>query len=937
MAWFSRMRAWFRRDRRSADLDEELDFHLAMRQQWNVDRGMKEGDAKRDARLRFGNQSVWRERIREMGWTMIPQSMLQDLRYGWRTLWRNARFTAVAVIALALGIGINTAIFTAYKVLLLRGIEARDPNSIVNVLLVRRNGTVGVGSQFSYRDYQAYRDQLHGLSGLITEAHAYEQVILSGAGGTVAEQKAASDSLFGKWGLLPSSTPASTAELASIFMVSENYFTVLGVAPLRGRLFVEQGREALAKAPAKAPAVVISENYWQKRFGGDPSILGKALRLNGSPFTVIGITPQDFVGTGIGVPDFWIPLSLEPLLHPGDQSLQDIDDPCCRIYGRLAPGVSLGQAQAEFSALALKQFALHKKPEDAADEPASIQLLPGSPFPGKFPPGLRFAIALIMAATALVLVIACANVASLQLARAASRQSELGLRMSLGAGRRRLIRQLLTESALLGLIAGSLALFSSWAILSIMAKLAKDALPADVGTYIVHVNLDLQIFAYVFGISIMAGVLFGLAPALESTRSALTVALKASAMMSPRRSRRLRDFLVAGQVAVSLVLLIGGSMLVRSAIRALTMDTGYETKHVVDLHLQYPEGPLYDDARQHELVSELRRRLATTVGVISITAGRAPDDGGIRSAAVQVDGLKADARSAKAYLDYSYVQGNFFDALGIPLIQGHSFGTQPGEPEPVAVLSEAAAQLLWPGQRAVGRSIQLNTDGQYHQKDEFLPDGRTYEVIGISRTVRGELIDNSDAAEIYLPIPENRLQKYPILIRTSNPPGELLRNLGTILSSVDPNLVGSTFTLEEMLRETPPFMASSLAALIAGTIGLLGLLLAAMGIYGTVSYMVVLRTREVGIRIALGARKRAILSLILRDSGGPVLIGLAIGLLLAIGDSYLLHRILYGIDFIDPISFGGVALLFLGIALGASYIPSRRAMRVNPVEALRYE
>lgn len=930
MAWFSRMRAWFRRDRQGADFDEELQFHLAMREQWNIDRGMKGGDAKRDARVRFGNQSVWREHIREMGWTTLPHSILQDLRYGLRTLWRNARFTSVAVIALALGIGINTAIFTAYKALLLRGIEARDPQSMVNVLLVHRNGNVD--PYVSYPDYEAYRDQVRGLSGLITQAHVYEQVILTGAGGTLEERNAAGDSLFGRWGLLPSSTPASTAELASIIMVSENYFPVLGVAPLRGRLFTGQDREALAKSPG----VVISENYWQKRFDGDPAIIGKALRLNGAPFTIIGITPRDFVGTGIGVPDFWIPLSLEPLIHPGDRSLKDPDDECCLMYGRLGSGVTVEQAQAEFFALAQHQFALHKKAK-AEDAPASIQLTPGSPFPRKFDSSLQFAIALIMAATALVLVIACANVASLQLARAASRQGELGLRMSLGASRRRLIRQLLTESALLGLIAGSLGLFSSWAILSIMAKLAKDALPADVGTYIVHVNLDLQIFAYVFAISIVAGVLFGLAPALESTRSALSAALKASVMMSPRRSRRLRDFLVGGQVAVSLVLLIGGGMLVRSAIRALTMETGYETKHVIDLHLQFPEGPQYDDARQHALVSELRRRLAITQGVVSVTAGRAPDDGGIRTAAVTVDGQRTGAHSAKAYIDYTYVQGNFFDTLGIPLIQGHSFGMQAGEPEPVVVLSEAAAQQLWPGQRVVGRSIQLNTDGQYHEKSELVPDGRSYEVVGISRTVRGALIDNSDAAEIYLPIPENRLQKYPMLIRTSMLPGELVRNLGNILGSVDPNLVGTTFTLDEMLRSTPPFAASSLAALIAGTIGLLGLVLAAMGIYGTVSYMVVLRTREVGIRIALGARKRSILSLILRDSCGPVVAGLAVGLVLAIGDSCLLHRILYGIGFIDPISFGGVALLFLLIALVASYIPSRRAMRVNPVEALRYE
>jgi predicted permease len=652
----------------------------------------------------------------------------------------------------------------------------------------------------------------------------------------------------------------------------------------------------------------------------------------------VGITPHNFVGTTVEAPDFWLPLSLEPLVHPDDNWLRDRENTCLRIYARLASGSTTGQAQAEMTVLGDHLRSLHDPRADLA-KPVSALVWPGSPFPLPVNQlhGLRYVLLLILMAVGMVLVIACANVASLQLARAASRQNELSMRLSLGASRLRIIRQLLTESALLGLVAGAVALLFSWAMLETMVVMAADAFPADYGTFIFHVTPDLGIFAYVFCLSLVAGVLFGLAPALESSGAALSSALKANAGTAQVRNRRLRDFLMAAQVAVSLVLLIAGSMLIRSSIRALKMDTGYDSKHEASLGLKFPEGSKYSADRKLALVREVCTRLAALPGVVAITSGRAPDGVEIRTAAISLNGEKPSPQNTQAILYYDYIQANYFQTLGIPLLFGRGFQTQSGQPEIAVILSESAAQVLWPGQNPIGRRLRLGTDEQYHTKGEVLPDGPTYEVIGVARDTRGVLLNGTDSEQIYLPMPEDRLQDYPILIRTQGDPTQITGVIGSMISSIDPNVAAYSFTLEEMLRQTESFIASSLSAAIASSVGLLGLLLASMGIYGTVSYAVVLRTREVGIRMALGATRRDVLILMLRESTRPVLAGLLVGMCLALWATHLLRGVLYGLGTVDGVSFAGVSVLFLAIALIAAWLPSRRAMRVDPMVALRYE
>jgi hypothetical protein len=336
-------------------------------------------------------------------------------------------------------------------------------------------------------------------------------------------------------------------------------------------------------------------------------------------------------------------------------------------------------------------------------------------------------------------------------------------------------------------------------------------------------------------------------------------------------------------------------------------------------------------------VRELRTRLSTLPGAATITSAWAPLGDGLHTAAVSLNGENPSPQNTKLVLYYTYIQANYFRALGIPLLIGRGFSSQGDQPEPTVILSESTAQLLWPGQNPIGRTLRLGTDGQFHGKGELLPDGPPYQVIGIARDTRGILMDGSDAEQIYIPLPQDHIQDYPILIRTHADPTQFMNSIGSVISSIDPNLIATASTLDDLLRTTPSFAAASFSAAIATTVGSLGLFLAAMGIYGTVSYIVVLRTREVGIRMALGAHKRDIMRLMLLEGMRPVFAGLLVGMALAVGASYLLRGMLYGLRRVDSISFLGVSTLFLAIGLLASYVPSRRAMGVDPVIALRYE
>ena len=920
MGWVSRIRTLWSREKHSSDLDEELAFHLAMREQWNAEHGMGEQEARSNARRRFGNITRWKEMMGDIDVFTLPETVWQDVRFAARMLLKNASFTAIAILALGLGIGVNTAIFTVYRAFLLRGVDAKENKQMVNLSRL-----------FSYPDFEAYRDHNHVFSGLV--AATADEAALTGMKGAAHVGGSMGGALARAAGFRLPSLMAGGAEYVTVSLVSDNYFSVLGVDAARGRVFgaVKSGDDQ------DAPIALISWNYWQRRFEGDSAMVGKTIKMNGAAFTIIGITPRDFMGTNINVPDFWLPLREQAVLHAESTMLVDRENICCRLYGRLQRGTTLSQAQAEINILAEQLRTLHA-PKSEGRKPTTIQIYPGSPFGRDIDSGLKFAVALIMCAVGMVLLIACANLASLQLARSAARQKEMGVRLSLGAKRGRLIRQLLTESALLGLIAGAVSLLTTWWVLHLLVVEISATLPAEWGAVALHVAPDMQIFAFVFAISLLAGIVFGLVPALESSRPNLTSALKEEGglLVLTASKGRLREVLIGIQVTVSLVLLIAGGILIHSSMRVLEMKTGYETKHVLALDLSFPDGFGYTPDRKTREILALRAQILSLPGVRTVTIGRPPNGGGFRSATVVLKGKRPGDPSAERELYYTYVQDNYFATLDIPITSGSGFNPSQ-QRQPVAIVSQSAAQDLWAGKSPIGESLVLDGSEQFHERGELIPQSTSYRVIGTVPDTRGVLLDGSDSSKIYLMLPSARLDDRPLLIRTDGDPRLRVNQISGLARDLDANLVAYSATLDDMLTQSPQFVISRLSAMFASMLGVLGLMLASLGIYGTVSYAVVRRTREVGIRMALGARKRDVIVMILRETTRPVLAGLAMGLVGATFAARLMRAILFGVSAFDSLSFVGVSILFFLIAMLAAFVPARRAARVDPMVALRYE
>ena len=888
----------FRRRRPVDDLEEEIRSHLEMEEQENLESGMPPEEAHYAALRRFGNVTLAQERSREMwGWQSV-ETLWQDLRYGARQLRRNPGFTAVAVFTLTLGIGLNTTIFTLFDAVTLRPLPVKDPTTVVNVYQ-RIQGEPGSYRSFSYPEYVALRDSNSVFSGLV--AYSWIPIEID-SGATTAE-----------------------AEEAHALLVSGNYFTVLGGEAVLGRTFTPEEDQA----PGAYPVVVLSHAFWKQHFDSDPATVGKSVKLNGIRFTVVGIAGQDFVGTEPQIPDLWVPLTMQGQLMPRDDRLPDRGSFWLEVVARLRPSVSIRQASAAMDVL-INRFS---RDYLGTSEQASITLTPGSFVARPDVRGQVDSLAfLVMAAVGMVLLIACANVANLMLARATGRRKEIAIRLSLGATRRRLIQQLLTESSLVALLGGGFGLLLAYWMPNLLIEALKPPYEQPIA---LHLGLDIPILGYTLLLSLITGAAFGLAPALQASKPNLLSAIKdgGNPFGQGLSRSRLHNLLVVAETSICVVLLMGAGLLVRALKRAQTVNLGFDAKHVLVVALDLDLHG-YDDIRAAEFHRELTEQLQTLPGVKSVSlASLAPLGGISRGAPITIGGRETSASLSSLSVNYWVVSPNYFETLGVPIVRGRNFSvldTRGGPP--VAIVNEAMARQFWPGGDPVGKRLRPGP-----------PSVPFAEIVGVVKNTRGARLWEADEPYVYLPILQTT-EGPPVqtgqlgmklLVRAEANPGTVAAMLPRVVKRLDPNVQASSTLLVKSVGRWVWF--SQVGAILSSGLGLLALLLAAVGIYGVMSYSVTQRTHEMGIRMALGASQDDVLKLVVGQGVRLTLLGAAIGLLISLAATRVIAGMLYGVKPTDPVTFVSVSLLLTAVALLACYIPARRATKVDPMVALRYE
>ncbi len=873
------LRALLRKEETEQELDEELRFHLEKETEKKVKNGISATEARYAALRSFGGVERVKEECRDVRGVRLIEALWQDLRYGLRMLNRKPGFTLIAVITLALGIGANTAIFSVVMAVLVRPLPFREPEALVS--FQASNERVGVGHGFlSQSDVLDFRRQ----------AESFEQIVA--------------------WDTSPINLSGTgRPERLEGVSVTTNFFQTLGAQPLLGHDFSPED------GSPSSNRVIIGYGLWRRQFGGDPGVIGRRISLGGDTdrSIVVGVMPAGFDFPQRA--ELWMPYDIDPADTPRGGYRNE------RVFGRLKRGVTIQQAQSEIHSIA--QNLARQYPDTNSGWDVRLvsfrEYLFGS---------ATVALPLLLGAVGLVLLIACTNVANLQLARAAARRKEIAVRLALGATRARIIKQLLTEGMLLALAGGALALLlAEWGVYALRA-VGPESMPR-----LTEAAINAQALEFTAFLSILTGVIFGLVPALQASRPDLNEALKdagRSNTTTPHRNR-LRMLLVVSQTALALVLLVGAGLLIKSFWKLQRVSPGFETENVLvaGIALNNLEYPL-NDPRRAVYFQQAAQRLASLPGVESVGAvSHLPLGGREMSLPFQIKGRPPLAGKVEPIADIRIITPSYFDTLGIPLKRGRVF-TEQETKQPLFVVNDSFAHRFFPAGDALGQRLSVGPFG--FEGDTF--DGK---VIGVVADVKARGLEAEARPEIYLSYLHNSL--FPIMqfvIRTSIAPNRMGESARRALQAIDPNqVVYNVKPLRQFLTDSTAQRRFTMLLLL--TFAAIAVILASAGIYGVMSYSVVQRTQEIGIRLALGARSSDVLKMIIKQGMSPALIGVVIGLTAAFALTRVMASLLFGVSATDPVTFLLVSTLLAAVALFACFIPARRATRVDPAAALKYE
>jgi predicted permease len=891
-----------RRKRMLESLDDDVREHIAERTQENIDRGMSPDEAHYAALRKFGNLTRVKEDTREI-WSFVwLEELFQDIRYALRTLAKNPGFTAIAVLSLTLGIGGTTTIFTLVKGVFLQSIPVKDPSTAVVVYSTQQtvDGKVTEYLQNAFLNAKDYRENNGAFAGLAMFMDAGDQLEISGAAAPI---------------------------FADVQLVNWDFFEILGVRPVLGRNFAKDEDET----PDARPVAILSYALWNTKFAADPHIVGQNIRLNGQDYNVIGVMPKEFQQIGaIGSPDLWAPMMMHDQLVIDSRRDWFLSRRGRLVFmvGRLKSGVSFDTANNSMRALS-DHLAEEYPAENSARNVVMVPLTETN-----VPPVQRSLFVLVstlmMGIVILVLLIACGNVANLLLAREMQRRRELAIRLSLGASRWRLIRQLLTEGLMLGFVAAALGVVCAYGAIHFLWTLLPGGKPQGL-----NFSLDGRVLLFTLGLSVVATLIFGLVPSLQVSNPRQMSALRdrADSQGGAGRWYALRGILVMAQIAFSLIALVGSALFIHSLRNAQQLDTGFETKHELLVFLA-PSRQNYQQERAEEYYRAATEKVRALPAVVDAGISNSAPFSVSASYTTFPEGVDtSDLRNASQFPVVAVGPG-YFSAAGIPLLRGrdvNDFDDPQLAPQmdQVVVINQALADRLWPAQDAIGKRLTCLA-GQTLQA----------EVIGVVGNVKVRTLEESPQPILYFSLKQMYFPNAVLYVRMksdphSDPPAEL-SNIRSAVQSLDPAIpLDRPVTVSSLMDQM--VSGSRLAAELLMGFGALALLLAAVGTYGVMSYSVSQRTQEIGIRMALGAQRGDVLRLILQNGMAMVIAGVVAGLGLSVIFTRSINSLLYGIGSFDVASFFAAAAVLIAVALVACWVPARRAMRVDPVVALRYE